>query len=85
MDGRDANVSKYLDIGAVLNDLYANEINVSIAWILPGDRVHAPARWGRRAHRWNPGRSLREQDQRLDFVDLGWRVLCDARCPEAGR
>jgi len=33
MDGRDANVSKYLDIGAVLNDLYANEINVSIAWI----------------------------------------------------
>jgi hypothetical protein len=33
MDGRDASISRNLDIGAVLNDLYANEINASIAWI----------------------------------------------------
>jgi hypothetical protein len=33
MEGRDANTRSSLDIGAVLNDLYANEINASIAWI----------------------------------------------------
>jgi hypothetical protein len=33
MDGRDATIGNDLDIGAVLNDLCANEINGSIAWI----------------------------------------------------
>jgi hypothetical protein len=32
-DGREAATGSELDIGAVLNDLYANEINGSIAWI----------------------------------------------------
>jgi hypothetical protein len=33
MDGQDATIGDNLDIAAVLNDLYANEINASIAWI----------------------------------------------------
>jgi hypothetical protein len=31
MDGRNATIGDNLDIAAVLNDLYANEINASIA------------------------------------------------------
>ena len=33
MDGPDANIGDDLDITAVLNDLYTNEIDASIAWI----------------------------------------------------
>src|SRR5215471_4269619 len=33
MDDRDATIGDNFDIAAVLNDLYANEINASIAWI----------------------------------------------------
>ena len=33
MDGPDANIGDDLDITAVLNDLYTNEIDASIAWV----------------------------------------------------
>jgi hypothetical protein len=36
MDGQDTNTGNRLDIEAVINDVYASEINASISWIWDG-------------------------------------------------
>jgi hypothetical protein len=42
-------------------------------------------RSGRRRPRDCPRPPLREPHRRLDFVDVGWPLLCRARCAEARR
>jgi hypothetical protein len=67
MDGRDATTGDNLNIWAVLNDLYANEINASIAWIR--DRgFRATLGNPRRAEKWfhSSGEAVRWLSQSLE-------------------